>query len=128
MAFVDPHANEASDRWGDTSAYQESSRRTAGYSEADWERMQIEAREAVDMLLHAMKAGESADSAEAMAGAEAHRLHIDKWFYPVSYDMHTVLAQMYVDDERFKAHYEDISEGLAQYVHDAIMANAINRV
>lgn len=128
MSERDPYAREAQERWGDTDAYKESARRTNAYSDQDWEELQIEARAAVDLLLQAMKAGEPADSDEAMAGAEAHRLHIDKWFYPVSYDMHTMLAQMYISDERFKAHYEDISDGLAQYVHDAILANAISRV
>lgn len=127
MVVTDPYAQEAQQRWGDTDAYKESARRTKGYSEADWEQMQMEARAAVDMLLQAMKGDQPADSEEAMAAAEAHRLHIDKWFYPVSYDMHVMLAQMYIADERFKAHYDDISDGLAQYVHDAIVANAITR-
>lgn len=127
MAVSDPYAQEAEERWGDTDAYRESARRTSEYSEKDWEQIQIEARAAVDLLLQAMKAGEPADSAEAMDGAEEHRLHIDKWFYPVSYDMHVMLAEMYVADERFKSHYDDISDGLAEYVRDAIIANAINR-
>lgn len=125
MTERDLYANETKERWGDTDTYKESARRTSAYSEADWERMQIEARAAVDILLHAMKAGDAPDSEAAMAGAEAHRLHIDKWFYPVTYEMHSMLADMYVTDGRFRAHYDDISEGLAQYVHDAILANAI---
>lgn len=128
MTSRDPYTAEARERWGDTDAFKESTKRTSTYSDADWEQIQIEMREAVDHILEAMKSGEPADSLAAMAGAEAHRLHIDKWFYPVSYDMHTMLAQMYISDERFKAHYDDISEGLAQYVHDAIMANAISQV
>lgn len=32
------------------------------------------------------------------------------------------LALMYVSDERFKKHYDDRAQGLAQYVHDVIMA------
>lgn len=38
--------------------------------------------------------------------------------------MHRNLADMYVADERFKAHYERISPGLARYVDDAAHANA----
>src|SRR6266581_2439755 len=34
------------------------------------------------------------------------------------------LAQMYVADPRFTKLYEDIAPGLAQYLHDAIVANA----
>jgi hypothetical protein len=31
---------------------------------------------------------------------------------------------MYVADDRFRATYDDVAPGLAQYVHDAIVANA----
>ncbi len=34
------------------------------------------------------------------------------------------LGEMYVADPRFTAHYEERAEGLAQYVCDAISANA----
>ena len=34
------------------------------------------------------------------------------------------MTQLYVDDERFAAHYERRSEGLAAYVHAAAVANA----
>lgn len=74
-----------------------------------------------------MKAGKPADSVEAMAGAEAHRRQIDDAFYPCSYEMHTGLAEMYLADPRFTATYEKIAAGLAQYLHDAIEANAAAR-
>ena len=32
------------------------------------------------------------------------------------------LAAMYLSDERFKKFYDDRADGLAQFVHDAIMA------
>jgi hypothetical protein len=34
--------------------------------------------------------------------------------------MHLCLARMYVADDRFTQHYDDLEPGLAQYVHDAI--------
>ena len=37
------------------------------------------------------------------------------------------LAQMYLEDARFREHYEAVAPGLAQYVHDAIVANAAVR-
>ena len=39
--------------------------------------------------------------------------------------MHVGLAEMYLADARFTAAYEKIAPGLAQYLHDAIMANAL---
>ena len=75
-------------------------------------------------MVAAMRAGRPSDSAEAMDGAEAHRRQIDEWFYPCSSEMHVGLAEMYLADPRFTATYEKIAPGLAQYVHDAILANA----
>jgi hypothetical protein len=56
--------------------------------------------------------------------AERHRLHIDRWFYPCSHQMQVGLAEMYIADDRFRKHYDDRAPGLAQYVHDAIVARA----
>ena len=120
----DAHAAEVEERWGDTDAYRESARRTRGYTKADWQAIKAEGHAAVDAVVAAMRAGKSADSTEAMAGAEAHRAQIDRWFYPVSPEMHVGLAEMYLADPRFTATYEKIAPGLAQYLHDAIKANA----
>ncbi len=38
--------------------------------------------------------------------------------------MHVGLAEMYLADPRFTATYEKMAAGLAQYLHDAIKANA----
>jgi len=121
------HAGEVEERWGDTDAYRESARRTRSYSKADWQRIKAEGKAATDTLVAAMQAGLPADSAEAMDGAEAHRLQIDRAFYPCSYQMHVGLAEMYLADPRFTATYEQIAPGLAQYLHDAIKANAARR-
>jgi len=118
------HAAEAQRRWGDTDRYRESHRRTAAYSKADWVRMKEETALVEARYLETFRAGRPPGSAEAMNAAEAHRQLITSWFYDCSYDIHRGLAQMYVTDARFTAHYDDQATGLAQYVHDAITANA----
>ena len=118
------YAAEVEERWGDLDAYRESMRRTRSYTRADWQRIKDQGQAAVDSLVAAMQAGKPADSPEAMDGAEAHRLHIDGNFYPLSYELHVGLAEMYLADPRFTATYEKVAPGLAQYVHDAIEANA----
>jgi len=120
----DAHAAEVEERWGDTDAYRESARRARGYTKADWERIKAEGQAAVDAIVAAMRADRPADSEEAMAAAEAHRAQIDRWFYPVPYEMHVGLAEMYLADPRFTGTYEKVAPGLAQYLHDAIKANA----
>jgi hypothetical protein len=75
-----------------------------------------------------MEKGVSAESREAKEAAEAHRQHITKWFYDCTYEIHSNLALMYVLDERFKENYEKHALGLAQYVHDAIIANSVDNL
>ncbi len=123
----DDHAAEVKERWGDSEPYRESARRTARYTKADWLRIKAEGKAAIDQVVAAREAGKPADSPEAMDGAEAHRRQINDAFYECSYQMHVGLAEMYLADPRFTATYEKIAPGLAQYLHDAIKANAARK-
>lgn len=127
MQLENPYADEAKERWGNTDAYQESARRLKSYTPEDIELAKKAMGEATQEILDAMLAGLSPDSTEAQAGAEAHRKSISDWWYECNYEMHTNLASMYIVDERFAKTYNDMAPGLAQYVHDAIYANAINQ-
>jgi DNA-binding transcriptional MerR regulator len=118
------HAEEAEQRWGKTDAFKESQRRTSKYRKEDWKRLGQEAEEIGAKLAEALRDGAPANSPKAMDLAEQARLHIDKWFYPCSHEMHRNLGEMYVADPRFAKHYEDRQPGLAEYVRDAIAANA----
>ncbi len=120
----DDHAAEVEARWGGTDAYRESVRRARGYTKADWQRIRAESQAIGEAYLAAMQAGKAADSVEAMDAAEAARQQITSAFYPCPVEMHVNLAEMYVADPRFTATYEKIASGMAQYVHDAILANA----
>jgi MerR family transcriptional regulator, thiopeptide resistance regulator len=115
---------EAEERWGDTDAYRESQRRTRGYSKEDWLRIKAEGEDVEARFAAAMQAGVPADSEPAMDIAEDHRQQISRNFYDCPPGMHADLGRMYVEDERFTAHYERRAPGLAQYVSAAVQANA----
>jgi hypothetical protein len=51
-----------------------------------------------------------------------HRLLRER-FYDCDRNMHGCLAKMYLADQRFGKNYDEMAPGLAQYVHDAILAN-----
>lgn len=119
-----PYAAEAEQRWGRTAAFRESQRRAATYGPADWARIRAEADDIEERLALTMRAGWSATSAPATALAEEHRCHLSRWFYSCSPDLHRALAELYVADARFAAHYDQRAPGLADYLHDAINANA----
>ncbi len=122
-ADPDQYAEEARQRWGDTEAYHESQRRVAGYTKEDWKRALAEQDEVARALAEAHRNGVPASSPPAMDLAERHRQQISR-YYDCSYQIHRGLADMYVADPRFTAHYEKYGPGLAQYVRDAIHANA----
>jgi DNA-binding transcriptional MerR regulator len=122
--FPNPYEDEARARWGHTDAYAESARRTKGYTKEDWARMKDEQAANLRAFAEALDAGIAPTDARAMDVAEAHRLLIDRWFYPCSRQMHAALGQMYVDDPRFAATYENVRPGLAEYVSRAARANA----
>ncbi|MEU5941873.1 MerR family transcriptional regulator [Micromonospora sp. NPDC047548] len=123
----DAHAEEAERRWGGGEAYRESNRRAARYSKDDWLRIKAENEDWGRRFVAVMAAGAPADSPETMALAEEHRQIIVRWFYDCSYEVHTGLADMYLADPRFTAHYEQIAPGMAAYLSEAIHANAISR-
>ena len=117
-------ADEAEQRWGNTEAYKQSQQRASKYTKQDWVKLKAEADEGLRAFADALRAGTAPDSPAAMDLAEAHREYISRWFYDCDHDTHRGLAQMYVADPRFTKLYEDVAPGLAQYVHDAIVANA----
>jgi DNA-binding transcriptional MerR regulator len=111
--FSDDYAQEAEQRWGETEAWKQSQGRTSKYTKADWVEVKAE-----------MADGEPATSERAMDAAEQHRRHIHDRFYDLTPEFHRNLGDMYLADPRFTKNYEDIAPGLAQYVRDAIHANA----
>ena len=119
-----PYAEEAKERWGETESYKESMKRAKGYSSEDWARMKEESDAVEARLAHLFVSGKKPDDPESMDAAEAHRLHIDRWFYPVSHAFHVGLAEMYVADPRFTEHYAKRAPGLAHFVRAAVEANA----
>lgn len=118
------YEDEVRERWGNTEAYRESTRRTKGYTKQDWERFKAESEEISLAVVALMDEGVAPDDPRAMDAVNRARLQIDAWFYPCSHEMHVNLGRMYVADPRFTATYETIHTGMAQYMCDAIEANA----
>lgn len=122
-----PHSEreerEAEWRWGNSEAFAESKRRTARYGKNEWDALKAEGVKLRDALAAAKRRGVSSTSPEALALAELNREYNSKWFYETSHAMHARLAEMYVDDPRFRAVYDDAEPGLAEWYRDAILEN-----
>lgn len=123
---LDPEqfAEEARRRWGGTEAYEQSQRRAAARTKDDWKRFNEEFDDIHRRIAEQLADGTPADAEPAMDLAEEHRLFICRTSYECSHLMHRGLGDMYVEDERFTAYYEQIKPGLAVYLRDAIRANA----
>jgi DNA-binding transcriptional MerR regulator len=122
--YSDEYAAEAEQRWGDTDGWRQSQERTSGYSKRDWVAIKAEMDAVNTAFVAAKRAGLTADSVPAMDAAERHRQHIHDRFYDLSHEFHRNLGDMYLADPRFTKTYDDQEPGLAQYVRDAIHANA----
>jgi len=119
---MDQYEDEVRERWGDTQAYAQSQSRTSKYTHEDFAAAKVDQEAATELFVYAFGNSLSPDSGKAQAAVVAHRAAISKWFYDCSIEMQKNLALMYVQDPRFKKYYDGRVNGLAQYVHDAIMA------
>jgi DNA-binding transcriptional MerR regulator len=114
------YEEEVRERWGETDAYKESQRRTARYTKTDWEEIKAESESIGLAQKAAFEGGFPPDSDEAQAAIDRHFRQINERFYTCPIQMYRNLGQMYVADPRFKANYDKISDGLAEYVRDAV--------
>jgi DNA-binding transcriptional MerR regulator len=123
-AFSEEYAAEAEERWGDTDAWKQSQQRVSKFTKQDW----IDIKEEGDALLadlaQAKRDGVSPGSAQANELAARHRASIDR-FYDCGDEMHRNLVAMYVADERFTRYYDDVEPGLAQFLHDIVVASCL---
>jgi uncharacterized protein (DUF924 family) len=118
------YEDEVRERWGDTEAYKQSQARTKRYTKQDWLDIRAESDAIMQRFAELKRAGAAPESTAAMDAAEAHRMQITNRFYDCPKQMHRGLGDMYVADPRFSANYEAVEPGLAQWVRDAIAANA----
>ena len=111
---------EAQERWGETDAYKESARRTARYSEADWQTIKAELDGIWTDAAKAMGSGERVDSPAAADIVARHRAHISRWFYDLSPEAHTQLADLWEADRRYAETIDKYADGLTEWVAAAV--------
>ena len=124
--YNEDYQAEAEQRWGDTDKWQQSQARTKNMTKEQWAEVKAETEGFEADLGAAVRAGEPVDGEPAAELAERHRASIAR-FYDCDHEFQICLAQMYLSDPRFTKHYEDLEPGTAQWLHDAIVANAARR-
>ena len=122
-AYDPAYEAEAEERWGDTDMWKQSKERTSRFTKADWQRIKADDDAFYARMVEVYRSGAAPGSSEANEIAEAHRANVGQ-YYDCSYQMQRNLADMYVADERYRKNYEDRAEGLTQWIHDVVHANA----
>ncbi len=104
------YGNEAADR---------SNKAFLNMSESQYAEFEKLGTDIISALETAMKSGDPTGPAAQRAVRLHHRWLEHAWGH---YDKnaHAGLAQMYVDDERFRRHYDQHGEGMAVFLRDAV--------
>lgn len=119
-AEMDKYTEEAKQRWGHTDAFRQSQERVKKMGKAGLNKVLKEAGELTLEIAAAMKEGLDPIS-EAVQKLIARHYDGLRAFYEPNLEMYKGLATMYVDDPRFKANYEKVAVGLAEFMRDGML-------
>jgi len=119
----DPSAyeDEARQRW--PREYEQSRGFAEGLTAQDTERLQQDMTAAMIRMAELMAAGEPVDSPAVQAEIDAAYEGVCRFWTPDAAAFKG-LGRMYVEDERFKATYDRIADGLAEFYRDAMACYA----
>ncbi len=110
---------EVREKYGDE-VFEKSNAKVMGMTEADYEKAQKLASDIISTLHSAMEGGDPS-SELAQKAASLHKEWLTMYWDKYSPEAHAGLAQMYVDDERFKAYYDNEKPGTAEFLRDAVL-------
>lgn len=113
------YGDEVRERW-DEEALEASNQKVLNMSQEDYEKVTKLAEDVNQTLAKAMETGDPA-SEIAQRAADLHKQWLTFYWKEYSKKAHVGLAQMYVDDERFKAYYDKVKPGAAEFLRDAIL-------
>lgn len=120
---MEKYSEEAQKRWGTTDAYKQSVERVKKMGKDGLNRVLKESSEITIQIAECMKGGNSAESPEAQALIAKHYAGL-RAFYEPNTQIYRGLAEMYVADPRFEAHYDNVAPGLAVFMCTAMLRYA----
>ena len=112
--------NEVKERWGETQAYAEFSKKTKDYSKERFADINTGLEYIFCDFAALMQSGAEPDSPEAQALVKKLQGYITEHYYTCTDEILAGLGQMYVADERFKENIDKYADGTADYVGKAI--------
>lgn len=112
------YGKEVRAKYGDD-AVNQSNAKVMKMTEKQYQEVTALAEDIKTTLAEAMKTGNPAGEL-AQKAADLHKRWLTYYWKEYSKEAHAGLAQMYVDDERFKAYYDKDQPGTAEFLRDAI--------
>lgn len=114
------YKTEAKEKWNKTKAYKEHKEKTKNYSIDKWNNLADKMSDIFTEFVVCMKSGEEPDSAEVQNLVKMLQNHISENYYICTNEILEWLAQMYVEDKRFKNNIDKYADGTAEFVREAI--------
>ncbi len=114
----DSYAKEAREKWGNTAAYKEYSKKV--YSAEKQNELNEDMNALIAEFARCRADGYAPESEEAQVLVEKWQDYITENFYTCTKEILADLAEMYVADERFKANIGKHGEGTAEFMSTAI--------
>lgn len=116
-------ADEARERWGGSSEWEQFEHNATALPEADRRAVQEDGEALYSELATAKREGIAPGTETANRLAEQHRAMVGRLF-ACTHSMQVCLGKLYVQDERFRSVFHAREPGLAEWLSDVINANA----
>jgi hypothetical protein len=113
------YEDEVRKRWGDSPKYIQSRKKWESYSEDQKEAIKEEGGRITTRMV-GTDTNTSPDDPEVQEAVSAYYAYINKYFYSCDFDSLRGLANIWVEDPRFAANYEEVREGGAKFVREAV--------
>jgi DNA-binding transcriptional MerR regulator len=112
------YGKEIREKYGDDTI-NKSNAKLKNMTQEEHEEVTRLSNEVLTTLAEAFLGGDPA-SEIAQKAADLHKQWISYYWSEYSKEAHAGVAQMYVDDERFKAYYDEKQPGTAEFLRDAV--------
>ena len=112
------YAEEAKQRWGDTSAYAEYEKKSRSYNDA--QQNMLDGEGAGILSEFGQNRSLAPDSTQAQALVKKWQAYITSNYYTCTKEILSCLGQMYVGDARFTQHIDQYGAGTAAFMAAAI--------
>ncbi|MDF2533301.1 MAG: transcriptional regulator, MerR family protein, partial [Clostridia bacterium] len=113
------YGKEVREKYGNDTV-EKSNAKLMNMTEAQYDEVTALANQVTETLAEAFATGDPAGEL-AQKAADLHKKWLTYYWSEYSKEAHAGLAQMYVDDPRFTAYYDEKQPGTAEFLRDAVL-------